>query len=184
MKRLILAVTLALSACATTPTPSAAISDTSYTEADGWRAIQLSVWLPATPAEVYRALTTAEGWKSWAATSVFGEPKLNGTMETSYNPDAKAGDPANIIQQFLALVPNRLAVFRTVRTPPGFPNAELYMKTVTVLQLEPEAKGTRLLFTHQGFGKEPAFDQLYGFFHDGDKQTLEALQKVFSSKAE
>lgn len=180
MKRLLLAVTLALAACTTTPAPSSAISDTSYTEADGSRAIQFSVWLSAPPADVYRAVTTAEGWKSWAARNVFGEPQLNGLMETSYNPDAKAGDPANIVQQFLALVPNRLAIFRTVRTPPGFPNAELYMKTVTILQLEPEANGTRLLFTHQGFGKEPGFDQLYGFFHDGDKQTLEKLQKVFA----
>lgn len=180
MKSMIAAACFALTACAITPPPAQGIADSSFTEPDGSRTIQLSVWLPAPPAEVYRTVATAEGWKTWAARNAFGEPRLNAIMETSYNPDAKPGDPANIAQQFLALVPDRLAVFRTVRTPPGFPNAELYMKTVTILELEPEASGTRLLFTHAGFGTEPGFDQLYDFFHDGDKQTLEALQKLFA----
>jgi uncharacterized protein YndB with AHSA1/START domain len=180
MRYVTAAACLALTACAFAPAPTRGIVDSSFTEPDGSRTIQLSVWLPASPSEVYRAVATADGWKTWAATSVFGEPKLNGIMETSYSPDAKAGDPANIVQQFLALVPTRLAVFRTIRTPPGFPNAELYMKTVAIFQLEPEASGTRLLFTHQGFGKEPGFDQLYAFFLKGDAQTLESLQKVFS----
>ena len=38
--------------------------------------------------------------------------------------------------------------------------------------------GTRLVLTHQGFGAGPGFDQLHVFFADGDRQTLEALQKL------
>jgi uncharacterized protein YndB with AHSA1/START domain len=169
---------LALVACATAATPPAAtIEDSSFVEADGTRSIQMSMWLHAAPARVYRAITTVDGWKGWAVPSAFGAIKLHGELETSYDVAAKAGDPANIKQQFLAVVPDRLLVFHTIQTPPGFPHAELFKKTVTSLHLASEAGGTRLVLTHQGFGSGPGFDQLYGFFADGDRQTLEALQK-------
>ena len=179
--RLVLACAafLALAACATAATPPAAtIVDSSFVEADGTRTIQMSMWVPADPARVYRAVTTVDGWKGWAAPSAFGAIKLHGELETSYDRAAKAGDPANIKQEFLAVVPDRLLVFRTIQTPPGFPHAELFKKTVTSFHLAPEAGGTRLLLTHQGFGAGAGFDQLHGFFADGDRQTLEALQKL------
>jgi len=182
MKRLIALIAMtAASACASSPPPSGAISDTSFVTADGSRTIQLSAWLPAPPSEVYRTISTPEGWKTWAVPVAFGESRVGGLLETSYDPNAKPGDPGNIVQEFLALTPDRLASFRTIKTPAGFPNADLYMKTVSTMQLTPEASGTRLTFTHEGFAKDPGFDQLYGFFHDGDKQTLEKLQKVFAS---
>ena len=178
---LVAAAFFALPACATAaPAPPAAtISDTSCVEADGVRAIQMSAWLPASPADVYRAIATVDGWKSWAAPSAFGAVKLHGELETSYDAAAKAGDPANIKQEFLTVVPDRLVVFRTIQTPPGFPHADLFKQTVTSFHLAPETGGTRLVLTHQGFGSGPGFDQLHGFFADGDRQTLEALQKLF-----
>ena len=171
---------LALAACATAaPPPAPTITDSSFVEADGARTIQMSMWLAAEPAGVYRAIGTVDGWKCWAAPGALGEIKLHGELETSYDAAAKADDPANIKQEFLAVVPDRLVVFRTVQTPPGFPHADLFKQTVTSFHLAPEAGGTRLVLTHQGFGAGPGFDQLHGFFMDGDRQTLEALQKLF-----
>ena len=182
MKRLIALIAMAAaSACASTPPPSGAISDTSFVKADGSHTIQLSAWLPAPPSEVYRAISTPEGWKTWAVPVAFGESSVGGLLETSYDPNAKPGDPGNIVQEFLALTPNRLASFRTIKTPAGFPNADLYMKTVSTMQLAPEASGACLTFTHEGFGKDPGFDQLYDFFLKGDAQTIEQLRKRFES---
>jgi uncharacterized protein YndB with AHSA1/START domain len=176
---LALATFLTLSACATTAGPAATtIADSSFVEADGVRAIQMSIWLPTEPADVYREIATVDGWKAWAAPSAFGEIKLHGQLETSYDAAAKAGDPANIKQEFLALVPDRLVVFRTIQTPPGFPHAELFKRTVTSFHVAPDAGGTRLVLTHQGFGAGRGFDELYGFFAQGDRQTLEALQEL------
>lgn len=180
VKLLLIAATLAASACASAP--AATIDDKSFTDAQGLRAIQLSVWLNAPPSDVYRSIATVEGWKTWAVESAFGEVKIGGVMETSYNANAKAGDPANIKQEFLALVPDRLVVFRTIQTPPGFPHPELYMKTVAVMQLQPEAGGARLTFTHEGFGAEPGFSDLYDFFLKGDTETMESLRKLFSAR--
>lgn len=181
LKSLMLVAALALSGCATTPAPSSGIADTSFTAADGTRSIQLSGWLAAPPAEVYRAIATVEGWKRWAVPVAFGEVAVNGVLETSYNKDAKPGDAGNIKQLFTVLEPDRRVAFRTIQTPDGFPHGELYKQTTALMELSTEAGGTRLRFTHSGFGAGKDFDELYGFFIDGDKQTLEELQKLFSA---
>lgn len=87
----------AASACASTPPPSSAISDNSFVKADGSRSIQLSAWPLAPPAEVYRTITTPEGWKTWAVPTAFGEIRVGGLLEASYNLNAKPGDPGNIV---------------------------------------------------------------------------------------
>ena len=180
LKRLIVAACLACAACATAP-PVTGIRDTSFTEANGSCTIQFTSWLPASPAEVFRTVATPEGWKSWAAPVAFGEVKLNGVLETSYNPNAKPGDAGNIKQQFTELAPDKRVAFRTIQTPEGFPHGEFYKQTTATMELTPEANGTRLRFTHAGFGTGKEFDELHGFFVQGDRQTLEALQKLFVS---
>lgn len=176
LKRLFLAAFLACAACATRP--AAGIADTSFTAADGARTIQLTTWLPAPPAEVFNLVATPEGWRKWAAPVAMGEIKLNGVLETSYNPDARPGDAGNIKQQFIELVPDKRVAFRAIQTPEGFPHGELYKQTTALMELTPEAGGTRLKFTHSGFGVGTAFDELHGFFVQGDRQTLEELAKV------
>jgi len=179
MRSVLLAGILVLAACATAP--AAGIKDTSFTNAQGSRTIQFSGWIPAPTGEVFAAVATVEGWKTWAVPSAFGEAKVGPIMETSYDPAAKAGDPANIQQEFLELVPNRRAVFRTVRTPPGFPEAALYYKTIAAFDLAPDSGGTRLTFTHSGFGEGKGFDTLYDFFREGDASTIEELRKRFET---
>ncbi len=180
LKRLFLAAILACAACTTPPAPTTALQDTSFTAPNGSRTIQLSTWFPAPPAEVFQIVATPEGWRKWAAPVAMGEVKLNGVLETSYNPNAKPGDAGNIKQQFTELVPNKRIAFRTIQTPEGFPHGELYKQTTALMELTPEANGTRLRFTHSGFGTGKEFDELHGFFMQGDKQTLEELQKVLA----
>lgn len=181
LRPLLMAAALGLAACTTAAAPAAGIADTSHKEADGSRTIQFAAALCAPPADVYRAIATAEGWKRWAAPVAFGEVKLNGVLETSYSKDARPGDAGNIKQLFTALEPDRLVVFRTIQTPEGFPHGEFYKQTVAKMELTPEASGTRLRFTHSGFGFGKEFDELYAFFIEGDKQTLDELQKLFSA---
>jgi len=182
MRRLYATLFLLCAACSSAPTPSSSsIQDTSSIDAQGMRTIQYSMHLNAPPAEVYQAVSTVEGWKTWAVPSAFGEAKVGGIMETTYDRTAKAGDPKSIQQEFLALVPERLVVFRTIRTPPGFPHADLFVKTTTAIKLDPEGSGTRMVFTHAGFGPGEGYDQLYGFFSEGNKSTLEQLKKRFET---
>ena len=180
LKRLFVAAFLACAACRTPPAPAAGLQDTSFTAPNGSRTIQLSAWFPAPPAEIFQIVATPEGWRKWAAPVAMGEVKLNGVLETSYNPNAKPGDAGNIKQQFTELVPDKRVAFRTIQTPEGFPHGELYKQTTALMELTPEAGRTRLRFTHSGFGTGVAFDELHEFFVQGDRQTLEELAKVLA----
>ena len=137
--------------------------------------------VPAPADEVYAALSTAEGWRTWAVPSAWpvpGEPDL---LETSYAPGAQLGDPANIRQRFLARVPNRLLVFRTVQFPPGFPDAEAFARTTAIFELEPAGAGTRVRLTGAGYPPGEAGDRVLGFFREGNRTSLEQLRARFVS---
>lgn len=143
------------------------------TEADGSRTLVVETLVPAAPAAVWQAISTAEGWKRWAAPSAWlVAPDL---LETSYNPAARAGDPANIRQRLVATLPGRLLVFRTVQTPPGFPHAAAFMGVTQFLELIPEGSVTRVRLTGANYPAGAEGDALLGFFTTGNRTTLDRL---------
>ncbi len=148
---------------------------------DGTTSLTHELVVAAPVEQVYAALATAEGWRSWAvpnAWPVAGDPDL---IETSYAPGARAGDSANIQQRFLARVPNRLIVFRTTRFPPGFPDSEAFARTTAVFELEPVGSGTRVRLTGVGYPEGPAGERVRGFFREGNRMSLEQLRTRFVS---
>jgi hypothetical protein len=66
------------------------------------------VSVAAPPQAVWEAISTVEGWKSWAVPVAWAD---GDTFETSYNPAARPGDPMNIKNQFVASVPGRRLTF-------------------------------------------------------------------------
>jgi len=145
------------------------------TQADGSRTLVVETVVAAPPEVVWRAVTTVEGWRGWAATqawSVAGDPRL---IETSYDPAARPGGANNIQQRFIAELPNRLVVFRTEKTPAGFPNADAFRRVTQFLELVPEAAGTRIRLSGAGYPAGAAGDALLGFFADGNRQTMDKL---------
>ena len=155
--------------------------DASHVEPNGHRVIQLSVEIAATPAEVWTALTTAEGWRRLGVSFAEVDFRTGGIIETGYASDAAAGAAGNIHNQIVAYVPGRMLAIRNVKAPPGFPHAAEYAQTATVMELDPVGQDrTRLTLTATGFAPGPAFDTLYGFFLSGNGQTLEALRDSFA----
>lgn len=142
------------------------------TEADGTRTMSVEAWVPAIPEVLWPRVTTAEGWKSWAVPSAW---RTGDVLETSYQPAAKQGDPANIQQRIVAALPGRLLVFRNIRTPPGFPHAKAFAGVTQFLELIPEAGGTRVRLTGTGYPAGAEGDALLGFFRTGNQQTLDML---------
>ena len=61
-----------------------------------------AIIVPATPREVWTALTAAEGWKTWAVPVAYADFRLGGIIETSYQPGAAQGDHANIKNKILS----------------------------------------------------------------------------------
>ena len=105
MKRRIAALLLALAAA------PPALAATKERAPDGTHLLVNEAVVDAAPADVWAAISTAEGWKSWAV-PVAWAPAPD-TIETSYTPTAKPGDPSTIRQQVLLRVPRRLITQRS-----------------------------------------------------------------------
>lgn len=166
----LIAIAFALAAA-----PTVQAQDSVRTEADGTRTLVTEIVAPASPARVWEAIATPEGWRQWAvphAWNVASDPDL---LETAYAPDAKPGDPDNIRQRILAREPGRRLAFRTVKTPRGFPHAEAFMRVTSSFELIPEGTGTRIRLTGAGYPAGAEGDALLGFFEKGNRATLGKL---------
>ena len=148
---------------------------------DGVGTILAEVEVPAPVAEVWNAVSTPEGWQSWAvplARGVAGEPDM---IETSYDAAAPVGGPGTIRQLFVARVPNRILAFRTVKAPQGFPDFDTYRKVVSVFELEPRGDGATFvrLWAHP-YPDDEAGRRLRAFFERGNRSTLDMLRRRFA----
>lgn len=147
---------------------------------DGSRTLVHEAVVPGAVADVWRAVSTEEGWREWAVPVVRSLPDQR--FETSYNPQSATGGPDTIEQQWLNRTPMRQASFRTVRTPAGFPYAASYLKVVSTITLMAEGPGaTRVRLVQTGYGGDPAGDALIGFFKQGNEATLRQLYRRFVS---
>ena len=149
---------------------------------DGTHLLSHEVVVDAPPAEVWAAVSTVDGWKSWAVPVAWSPaPDL---IETSYTPTAQPGDSSTIRQQVLLRLPERLMVFRTVKAPAGFPDFDTFAKVVSAFELEPAGEGrTRVRLTGSGYADSEAGRRLLGFFERGNAQSLEALRARFAGKS-
>lgn len=149
------------------------------TEADGTVTLTHSALVAAPVAEVWTAVSTPEGWTTWAVPLARWAEGESDILETSYNPTELAGGPGAIWQQFVARIPGRLLVFRTIKTPDDFPYGDEYRKVTSIFELTPEGEGTRVRLTSTGYPDSEGGRALAGFFAKGDAATLESLQRRF-----
>jgi uncharacterized protein YndB with AHSA1/START domain len=129
--------------------------------------------------EVWAAVSTAEGWRSWAVPVAWSrEPNI---LETSYNPAASPGDPSTIKHRVLASIPGRMMAFQTIKAPDGFPNFATFARTTGMFELEPVGdRRTRVRTVGAGYPDDAAGRQLLGFFREGNRITLERLRRRFT----
>ena len=151
------------------------------TEADGTHTLVHEVVVNATIHEVWAAISTAEGWKTWAVPVAWMSAEQPEVLETSYDPAARPGDRGNIQQRFTAKIPGRLLAFRTVKAPASFPNWTSYQLVSSVIELEQlRATSTRVRLTGVGYPGTPAGKQLVAFFSKGNAASLNALRLRFA----
>ena len=156
-----------------------AVSAVTTTAADGTHALLHDVVIDAPVAEVWEAISTAQGWTTWAVPVAWQEGDV---LETSYSASATPGDPTTIRQQVLAREPGRKLVFRTVKAPEGFPHFEAYRQVIGTFELEAlDEHRSRVRLTSAGFPDSDAGRELLGFFREGNRSTLEQLRRRFDS---
>lgn len=182
----VLLLTTALFVYASAPAQAAlpdGVTESSFVAANGERVLELSCEVPAGAARVWDAWTSAEGFTAWAAPFAHVDFRVGGAIESSYDPKAKPGDPGNIRNEFLALVPERVFVIRNVQAPQKTPfDAATFQKTTTAVMLTPlGAERTRVTVTNSGYGTGAPWDGVYDFFLQGNAWTLAQLRKRFES---
>ncbi len=137
--------------------------------------------------EVFRALSTAEGWKAFLGVEARIDLAPGGRFEILFVPNApegRRGSEGCTVQSWL---PGRMLSF-TWNAPPKFPHARA-ARTLVVLELETEAPGrTRVRLTHEGFADRAAADpdradewrQTRAYFANAWPQVLGGLQEHFA----
>ncbi len=161
------------------------VSNTSYVDAAGQKALQLSMDIPAAPHAVFDAFTTSEGFRSWAVATAQIDLRTGGMIEASYDPKAQIGDPNNIKNQIVTFIPDHLLVIRNVQAPKGFAGEGEFQKTVTVIEFTPIEGGTktRVRLTNTGYGDSAEAKTVFGHFEWGNAYTLAELKKRFETGA-
>lgn len=150
-------------------------------EADRTTTMVHEVLVDATPADVWTAISTAEGWMTWAVPVAWiakDDPEL---IEAAYDPASRPGAPDTIQQRFTERVPGRRLAFRTVRAPAGFPHWDDYRGVTSLFEIEPVGKGSRVRLTSRGYPGNAGGRALLAFFEGGNKETLENLRARFAT---
>ena len=84
------------------------VANTSFTEPDGDRSLQLSIDVPAPAHDVFTAFSTSAGFSSWAVPMANIDFRVGGMIEASYDSHAKLGDKNNIKNAIVSYIPDRL----------------------------------------------------------------------------
>jgi uncharacterized protein YndB with AHSA1/START domain len=162
---------------------SAEIRTTSYALPTGERVLRHEFDVDASPAAVWRALTTNEGLHGYVAAVASIDLRPGGFMETSYDPHGHLGDAANILNEVIAYVPERLLSMRIARTPPNFPHAEVARQVWSVIEIADLGRGRSHLTTSMyGWKQGEDWDAVYTFFERGNRVTAQHLQRYLSGQ--
>lgn len=131
-------------------------------------------------AEVWRLFTTKEGIESWMVAKTDIDLRLGGLWRTSYSKTSTLDDDTAIHHMVLAYDPERLLVFRTIKTPKNFPFPKAILNTWSVVYLEPAGEShTKVTTRMLGFGNDFESQSMREFFVAGNQETLDHLIKKF-----
>jgi uncharacterized protein YndB with AHSA1/START domain len=160
---------------------ASAVVDGSRAESDGTRTLHLSIEVGAPVADVWKALTTSEGWRTWAAPVAQVDFRLGGIIETSFDLAGAPGAPGNIRNQIVAFLPQRMFAIRNVQAPPKTSfDVPTFQSLHTVVLVEPAgAARTRVTFVQPGYQAGEPWDTVYKHFAWGNAFTLDLLKARF-----
>ncbi len=134
----------------------------------------------ATPAELWKVWTTAEGYKRLGPAVVDLDFRIGGLMRASYDPSVKPGDLRSIQNIILAYEPERMVAFRIHRPPTGFPFPNAWKKVWSVATMTDLGDGrTALRLTMVGFDASEESQKMRAFFERGNAYSLKKLQQSY-----
>jgi len=135
-------------------------------------------------AEVWKGISTADGYKMWGVAQCEYDLRVGGQIRTHYRPDGKLGDAGTIEQEILAFEPGRMLAFRIAKPPAGFPYKEAWKGTWSVITLTDLGDGrTHMRLAGMGYTADPESQQMRKFFLSGNEYSLKMAQSHFDKHA-
>ena len=155
------------------------IDNTSFKTDEDERIMRLETVLECSLDKAWELFATSEGVGSWMAPVVEIDFSNGGRWELSYDKSKKIGDPGNIINEIVCIVPKEMYVMRVRGVPDNFPfDAEKMYQVCSVVQFEKAGEDrTKLTLTCVGYREGPEWDRLYNFFVRGNSYTFAQLHK-------
>jgi len=140
--------------------------------------------VPAPIDEVWKMLTTSEGYKALGPALAEVDLRVGGTIRSRYRADGTLGDAETIENVILAYEPPTMIAMRIQKTPATFQFKEAWKKPWTVTTLTPVDGGqTHIRATSLGYGSDEESLAMRRFFERGNQQTIDAVRRHFGAPA-
>lgn len=174
-----MSASLALLLAAAPVSSAGPVTSTSHAESPASSQSVHELIVPAPRSSVWQAVSTAEGWRGWAARNAWLAPGEPDVFETSYDPNAAPGAAGNIKSRIILKIPERIFAYRTVKAPAGFADFDALAAVTWLIELEPVTSGTRVRLTGSGFPRTPAGERILQFFLKHNPVALRGLHDRF-----
>ncbi len=134
-------------------------------------------WVDAPVEDVWRALTTSEGWKKLGVAMASVDFRVGGKILSRYTLGGRLGDEKTIENTILAYEPQRMLAIRATKAPVGFPfPAAVLERTWSTFHLTDLGGGrTRLVVRGYGYGSDEDSQRMRAFFERGNEWTMKRL---------
>jgi len=140
-------------------------------------------FINASPAEVWRIFTTAEGYKLTGAALAEVDLKIGGLIRAHYNPKGQLGAAETIVNEILAYEPERMLSIRIKQPPVGFPYKDAVAGTWTVIYMNPAGDNmTQVRIIGLGYTDAPQSQAMRKYFAEGNRWTLDHIGKRYWPK--
>ena len=126
------------------------------------RMLRAELVLPMPVNRVWDLWTTEAGLRSFFAPAATVDLKVDGLFEILFSPNEPPGKRGAEGLRILAIEPQKRFVF-TWNAPDTMPSIRA-QRTIVEVRFEPVSEGTRITFTHSGWGTGAEWDQAYEYF--------------------
>ena len=161
---------------------TAKTTDTSFVAPDGERVQRLEIVIPnVTAKQVWEAVSTSAGLRSFVAPVTEVEMKTGGHYYTNYNPAARIGDPGTVLNTVLTYVPLEMVAIHVKLGSKIFPASVAEADQLSaIMQFKDLGNGSvRVSEIMTGWQSGDDWDKVYKFFQTGNAYVLGQLCKRF-----
>jgi uncharacterized protein YndB with AHSA1/START domain len=158
------------------------VKESSYDDRSVGRVIRFETTVNAEFSQVWRAFSTAEGLKTFAAPVIEFELRSGGKAHSNMDPKARLTDDSTIRNEVLSFIPLRMLAIR-LKFPASMPQGVREATDVFVVyEIEPvSARRSRVTMSTIGVKTGADWDTFASFWRECSAQTLEALRVRFAS---